>query len=208
MRLEQIETGLGPFKRLVLRVIGVIMGEEPPDILKLALYRSRFFAKPFEAINKKLLGGPSDWSEAEREMFAAFVSRQNQCAFCIGSHSALAAWALDDQSLVRAVLDDWRSAPVDAKVMATLGFLEKLNAHPDKITTTDINALRAAGVGDEAIGDVIYICSQFNLINRIVDALDLNIPSERTFTRFAAPSLPLAGLRRRRLAGRRVTPQH
>jgi AhpD family alkylhydroperoxidase len=25
--------------------------------------------------------GPSDWSEAERELFAAFVSKLNQCPF-------------------------------------------------------------------------------------------------------------------------------
>ena len=78
---------------------------------------------------------------------------------------------------------------MDARLKATLGFLEKLNAHPDKVTAKDIDALRTEGIGDEAIRDVIYICSQFYIINRIVDALDLSIPSEQAFTRFAARSL-------------------
>lgn len=198
MRLEQIETGLGFAQRLMVRVMRLVMGEEPPDVLKLGLYRSAFFASPFEAINKALLRGPSDWSVAERELFAAFVSRQNQCMFCVAAHGALAVRAAGDQAFARAVLDDWRAAPVGPKTKATLGFLEKLTHSPDDITVADVRALRDAGVSEDAIRDVIYICCQFSTINRIVDALDMGVPSEQTFARFAALSLPLARFRRRR----------
>jgi len=36
--------------------------------------------------------------------------------------------------------------------------------------------LRAAGVDDQAITDVIYVCFLFNVIDRVADALGFDIP--------------------------------
>jgi alkylhydroperoxidase family enzyme len=34
--------------------------------------------------------GPSTWSIGERELMAAMVAKWNSCAFCVGTHAALA----------------------------------------------------------------------------------------------------------------------
>jgi hypothetical protein len=44
-------------------------------------YRSELFGRPFSAALQRIMRGPSDWSPGERELFAAFVSAQNQCLF-------------------------------------------------------------------------------------------------------------------------------
>ena len=44
-------------------------------------YRPELFGAPFSALLQDLMRGPSEWSVGERELFAAFVSAQNQCPF-------------------------------------------------------------------------------------------------------------------------------
>jgi uncharacterized peroxidase-related enzyme len=89
------------------------------------------------------------------------------------------------ESLTQAVLDDWHSAPVSEKVRAILGFLEKLTLRPDDVTPSDVDAVRAAGVRDEAIEDAIYVCAAFNMIDRIADALGFKIPTPKNTAKSA-----------------------
>jgi uncharacterized peroxidase-related enzyme len=86
---------------------------------------------------------------------------------------------------VRAVLDDWRSAPVDARMRATLGFLEKLTLEPERVTAADVEPLRAAGLSDEAIEDAIHVCVLFNIYDRLADTLEFDIPPAEGFSQGA-----------------------
>ena len=79
---------------------------------------------------------------------------------------------------MRAVVDDWHTAPLDAKLRATLGFLEKLTLHPNDVRPADIAPLRAAGLSDEAIEDAIHVCALFNIYDRMADALGWWLPDE------------------------------
>jgi len=79
---------------------------------------------------------------------------------------------------VRAVVDDWHTAPLDAKLRATLGFLEKLTLRPNDVRPADIAPLRAAGLSDEAIEDAIHVCALFNIYDRMADALGWWLPDQ------------------------------
>ena len=83
--------------------------------------------------------------------------------------------------LVKAVLDDWQTAPIDEKLRATLGLLEKLTLTPSAIRPEDFDPLRTAGVSDQAIEQALIICALFNMIDRLADAFDVAIPSEQGF---------------------------
>lgn len=74
------------------------------------------------------------------------------------------------------MLADWRTAPTDPKVRATLGFLEKLTLSPADIRPADLAPLRAAGVGDEGIEDAIQVCVLFNIYDRMADSLNFHLP--------------------------------
>lgn len=82
---------------------------------------------------------------------------------------------------MRAVLDDWRAAPVDARTRATLGFIESLTLRPDEVTPADIAPLRAQGLTDAAIEDAIHVCALFNIYDRLADSLEFEIPDHRGF---------------------------
>ena len=51
------------------------------DVVRTMRYRSELFGRPFSAVLQQVMRGPSDWTPGERELFAAFVSAQNQCPF-------------------------------------------------------------------------------------------------------------------------------
>jgi hypothetical protein len=51
------------------------------DISLALRYRPELFGEPFSELLQEVMKGPSEWTEAERELFAAFVSLRNQCPF-------------------------------------------------------------------------------------------------------------------------------
>jgi hypothetical protein len=51
------------------------------DISLALRYRPELYGQPFSALLQDAMKGPSEWTEAERELFAAFVSARNQCPF-------------------------------------------------------------------------------------------------------------------------------
>ena len=81
-----------------------------------------------------------------------------------------------DDTLVAAVLADWRAAPLDPKLRATLGFLEKLTLTPENVCPADLTPLRTAGVSDEGIEDAIQVCVLFNIYDRLADAMKWHLP--------------------------------
>ena len=74
------------------------------------------------------------------------------------------------------MLADWRAAPLDPKLRATLGFLEKLTLAPTEVGPADVKPLRAAGVTDEAVEDAIHVCVLFNIYDRLADSLSFHLP--------------------------------
>jgi AhpD family alkylhydroperoxidase len=68
------------------------------------------------------MGGPSAWSVADRELMAAFVSKVNESAFCIGAHTATAGQAYQDRTKVLSVLADLESAPVEDALAVCAAF--------------------------------------------------------------------------------------
>jgi hypothetical protein len=51
------------------------------DISLALRYRPELFGRPFSELLQEVMKGPCEWTEAERELFAAFVSARNQCPF-------------------------------------------------------------------------------------------------------------------------------
>ena len=81
MRLRCVETGHEPQEARVLDFLREASGREPVDVLKTLHYRPEIFGRPFSATLDAAMRGPSDWTPAERELFAAYVSSLNQCPF-------------------------------------------------------------------------------------------------------------------------------
>ena len=94
--------------------------------------------------------------------------------------------ALGNEAVIEAVLVDWRTAPIDPKLRAMLGFLEKLTLSPEALSASDALELREMGLSDEAIEDAIHVCALFNIYDRLADSLEFDIPDKRGFAHSAS----------------------
>ena len=79
MYLRNVESGHRLHHRLLMSAMR--LGGKVPDVVRTLLYRGEFFGRPYAVLMQAVMRGPSEWSVGNRELFAAFVSRQNQCSF-------------------------------------------------------------------------------------------------------------------------------
>ena len=76
---------------------------------------------------------------------------------------------------------DWRTTAIDERLRATLGFVEKLTLRPAELTRDDARAVLDAGVSREALVDAIHVAALFNMITRLADSLDWDVPPFEEF---------------------------
>ena len=86
---------------------------------------------------------------------------------------------------VNDILVDGSKEPINKKLETTLKLLEKLTLRPSQVGPEDIKPLKEAGISHQAIEDAIYVCAYFNIIDRIADSLDFDIPSQEKFASMA-----------------------
>jgi alkylhydroperoxidase family enzyme len=82
---------------------------------------------------------------------------------------------------MKAVLADYRTAPIDEKLRAMLGFLETFTQRPDDLTAADVRAVLATGVSREAMRDAMYVAFLFNTYDRLADTLGWELPEDRYY---------------------------
>jgi alkylhydroperoxidase family enzyme len=73
------------------------------------------------------------------------------------------------------VIADYRSAPLEAPVIALLDWCVRLTRQPASCTEADVQALRTSGWSDEEISAAGFVCSYFNFINRVADGLGVDL---------------------------------
>lgn len=87
--------------------------------------------------------------------------------------------------MVKAVLENWRTAPVSERMRATLGFLEKLTKDPAAVGPKDLVPMRLAGVSGQAIQEAVYVCFLFSVMDRLADAFAFDLASPADFQKGA-----------------------
>jgi uncharacterized peroxidase-related enzyme len=82
------------------------------------------------------------------------------------------------EALLIAVSTDWRTAKLATVDGALCAYAEKLTLHPATMSAEDVESLREAGLDDVAIHDAIQVIGYFNYINRIADAVHVDLEPE------------------------------
>lgn len=72
-------------------------------------------------------------------------------------------------------MSDPSSAPLVPVDKALVVFAEKLTRFPGQVEEADLAALRAHGLSDRALHDVVQVVSLFNYYNRVADGLGVNL---------------------------------
>lgn len=158
---------------MFIRLIRLLSGQRIDAVAQMALYRPQFFGDPVLTLGPEVLRGPSYWSAAEREYFAVFTSRLNECPFCVRIHT--------ETTRVESggAIDANDSKSIRPEAAAMLPLLEKVTLTPDQVASVDVDAVRTAGVPDEAIVDALHVNLIFNIMNRLANAFDFSWDSEQ-----------------------------
>lgn len=180
MRLEVLNSGYRPGTKLLFAVIRLFSGQTVPDAAKLVFYRPDFYGAQAKRLTHEAMRGPSAWSVGDRELMAAYVSKVNDSAFCIGAHTATASQAYQDGAKVQTVLTDLESAPAEEPLRATLRMLGKLTAEGE-VSADDMREVLSAGVSPEQIEDALAVCVAFNTTDRLADAFGFEVLSPEGF---------------------------
>lgn len=118
---------------------------------------------------------------AERELAAAATSRRNGCVFCASVHAAAATRESGREADVQRLLDEGTGADLgDETWNAVVEASVALADTPLDFGTDHIARLRAAGLGDAEIVDVIGGAAFFNWANRLMLSLgEPEVPARR-----------------------------
>ena len=81
MRLHILEDGHRPLQKIFLRVLRWILRGPAPGPILLLSYRRELAGKYLAPCFHEALRGATEWSVGEVELFAAFVSRLNECRY-------------------------------------------------------------------------------------------------------------------------------
>jgi AhpD family alkylhydroperoxidase len=134
MRLGILNDGYGFGTKLLFSLIRLFSRQPVPDAARLTFYRPDFYGSYSKVLTHEAMRGPSAWPVAERELMAAYVSKVNDCPFCIGAHTATASLAARNEVTVTAVVADLESAPVGEGLRATLRMRGKCSRSPSRGT--------------------------------------------------------------------------
>ena len=180
MRLKILNSGYSFGTKVLFAVIRAVSRYPLPDAAKLVFYRPDFYGSPMKEFTHQAMRGPSEWSVGDRELMAAFVSKMNECTFCIKAHSAVSAKAYHDKAKVTAVLSDLETAPIGEPLRATLRMLGKLTKE-QAVNADDIRAVLAAGVSNKQIEDALAVSFAFNTTTRLANAFNFAVLDSKAF---------------------------
>jgi uncharacterized peroxidase-related enzyme len=180
VRPRVLDHGYGVGAKLLFRLIRLVSGHPVPDAAKITFYRPDFYGTHAKKFTQEAMRGRSTWSVGDRELMAAYVSKVNDCPFCIGAHTATATQAYQDRERVAAVLADLDSAPINEGLRATLGLLGKLTSE-GTLSADDIRAVLSAGVSPQQIEDALAVGFAFNTTDRLANAFAFDVLSQEGF---------------------------
>ena len=174
MRLEILDRGHRLHTKAIMALIRVFSGHPVVDAVKLALYRPNFYGGG--PLTHEAMRGPSEWSIGDRELMAAYVSKANQCPFCVSAHSATSSIWYGDNAKVTGTLTDLETAPIDEPLRATLRMLGKLTQQ-NSIDADDIRAVLACSVSPQQVQDAFAVSLAFNITDRLANTFGFDVAS-------------------------------
>jgi uncharacterized peroxidase-related enzyme len=117
-----------------------------------------------------IMYGRGGLSRAERELGSTAASVFNHCVYCVSVHAGRYIALTKQPAVIDAVFaEDMRA--VDARAQAIIGFSTRLAACPPEANAADIEALRAAGLSDLEMLDLILSVAVFGWANRLMHTL-------------------------------------
>jgi uncharacterized peroxidase-related enzyme len=141
-----------------------------PNVFRAYSFRPERLSAWFAHFRLVMEGTPG-LSDAEREMIAVVVSMANGCLYCLVAHGASLRQAWGDPVMADRITLDWRRAEgLSERQRAICALAEKVTKRPVECEEADLDALRAHGLSDADVWDVIEVAAMYNFTNRLAQA--------------------------------------
>ncbi len=118
-----------------------------------------------------IMYAPGGAPRAERELAAMVVSVTNGCVYCTSVHAQRFTQLSKRSDTVEQVFDKPATAGTTARERAVATFACALTERPQTLSAADTAPLRAAGLADAEILDVLHAAAIFGWANRLMHNL-------------------------------------
>jgi uncharacterized peroxidase-related enzyme len=118
------------------------------------------------------------------EIATIAAARALRSTYCTAAHSKFLRDVCGDESTMEAIATDPSGATLDAVDRAVYVFAGKVARDAAAIDEADVDELRAAGLSDADIADVVYAAAARSFFTRVLDGLgtQLDVQTAETFT--------------------------
>jgi uncharacterized peroxidase-related enzyme len=100
------------------------------------------------------------------------VSKANECQYCTAAFCTILNYGLGaDEDETKTFLDEGTEALEEGRLKTIVDFALKVNMSPHSIEDEDVDGLRAIGLGDKGIVQLVHLVSDFSSYNRLNTAL-------------------------------------
>ena len=138
-----------------------------PNVFRAYSFRPERLSAWFQHFRLVMEGTPG-LTDAEREMIAVVVSMANGCLYCLVAHGASLRQAWGDPVMADRITLDWRRADgLTARQRAICALAEKVTVRPVECTEADLDDVRAHGLAEEDVWDVLEVAAMYNFTNRM-----------------------------------------
>lgn len=115
-----------------------------------------------------IMYAPGGLSRAERELASTVVSRVNQCVYCASVHAQRFEQLAKRNDVIVEIFTDPETAGTTDREKAIVRFSIDLTLDPSALGAEHIQPLRAQGLDDAQILDLIHAISIFAWANRLM----------------------------------------
>jgi len=119
-------------------------------------------------------------SRAEREIGALGASIVNRCIYCAAVHASRHAQLTKDTTVTDELFARGEEADLGPRDRAIFDFARKLSAAPSEAGPEDMTALKAAGLDEAEVLDLILSTALFGWANRLMHVLGDPVRKEVT----------------------------
>ena len=115
--------------------------------------------------------GPRGLPRAERELATVAVSLINGCPYCVSVHARRFVELTKEREVMGRLLEEGPGTELDARRRAIVDFSATLTRAPERLTAADLAPLRAVGLSDLEILDLVHAAAMFAWANRLMQTL-------------------------------------
>jgi len=136
-------------------------------------------ARPMMAHAEAVLRAEAPFTPAERELMFTYVSALNGCRYCEAVHSVVTEELGEPVERLQAVLRGEADGVVRDELLPVLAYVRKLTVDLEGVTRADVDAVLAAGWGEDAVIQAAMIAGTASLANRVVSGLGIEPVPEK-----------------------------